>query len=160
LFAPKAMPLNLQLAPPASPTQWEQYFALRWQVLRAPWQQPEGSERDAQDTPNTDGQHPSIYNLGAWLAGACVGCGRVQLNTPQLAQVRYMAVSPSVQGLGVGKQLLTALENWAQQRGATLLELQARENALPFYTACGYTLCEKTHLLFGSIQHFRMEKPL
>ena len=34
------------LRSPATPDEWQRYYHLRWQILRAPWQQPPGSERD------------------------------------------------------------------------------------------------------------------
>lgn len=44
--------------------------------------------------------------------------------------------------------------------GATIMALQTREKAISFYERNGYSLKEKTHLLFGSIQHYKMEKRL
>ena len=38
--------------------------------------------------------------------------------------------------------------------------LEARENAVPFYESLGYSMIEKSYLLFGEIQHFRMKKAL
>jgi predicted GNAT family N-acyltransferase len=36
--------------------------------------------------------------------------------------------------------------------------LQAREGAVKFYQSLGYKVIEKTYLLFGQIQHYKMEK--
>ena len=38
--------------------------------------------------------------------------------------------------------------------------LNAREEALQFYTGSGYELLGPAHLLFGAIPHFRMRKRL
>ena len=37
---------NFSLVAPISGADWIKYFDLRWRVLRAPWDQPRGSERD------------------------------------------------------------------------------------------------------------------
>jgi ribosomal protein S18 acetylase RimI-like enzyme len=38
--------------------------------------------------------------------------------------------------------------------------LHAREIAIGFYQKLGYQMIEKSHLLFGEIQHYLMEKTL
>jgi hypothetical protein len=38
--------------------------------------------------------------------------------------------------------------------------LQARENAVPFYLSIGYSIVEKSFLMWGLIQHFKMEKAI
>jgi hypothetical protein len=40
------------------------------------------------------------------------------------------------------------------------MTLQAREKAIPFYERLGYKVVEKTHLLFGEIQHYKMRKEI
>jgi len=39
----------LILQSPRSPSEWDTYFDLRWRILRQPWGQPRGSERDSED---------------------------------------------------------------------------------------------------------------
>lgn len=131
----------------------ERYFHLRWKVLRAPWGQPEGSERDPKDA--------ECFQLGAFTdAGEVVGCGRIQFNNPQEAQIRYMAVDASEQGRGTGRKIVAGLEEEARREGAKKIILDARENAVPFYEACGYRITAKSYLLFETIQHYRMEKSI
>ena len=135
------------------PDEMEQYFHLRWKILRAPWDQPRGSECDEMEDES--------YQLAAIADdGKIVGCGRLQLNTVSEAQIRYMAVDTSQQGSGIGKLIVAGLEEEAARRGASKVILQARGNALDFYRACGYVVKEKTFLLFNSIQHYLMEKEL
>jgi N-acetylglutamate synthase-like GNAT family acetyltransferase len=55
---------------------------------------------------------------------------------------------------------MEVLEQEAKNRGVSRLFLHARESAIPFYLSLGYEILEKTHLLFGEIQHFSMEKYL
>ena len=78
----------------------------------------------------------------------------------QQGQIRYMAVEVSAQGNGVGSALLAELERIAREQKFTSIVLHARETALPFYLHHGYAQIEKTHMLFNSIQHYKMLKHL
>jgi hypothetical protein len=50
------------------------------------------------------------------------------------------------------------MEKRAWEHGAHEIILHAREIAIPFYTNLNYTIIEKSHLLFGEIQHYLMSK--
>jgi ribosomal protein S18 acetylase RimI-like enzyme len=52
------------------------------------------------------------------------------------------------------------LEGIAFQNGRKKIILHAREIAIGFYQKLGYETIEKSHLLFGEIQHYLMEKTL
>jgi len=138
---------------PISPADFEKYYQLRWEVLRAPWQQPRGSEKADDDASAT---HALLLNEKEEAVGVC----RLHLQTPAEAQIRFMAIRPDYQGQGWGQKLLQYLEEKAWAAGARFITLQARENAVKFYENCNYTVLEKTHLLFGSIQHYKMRKSL
>jgi len=143
----------MYLKAPESPADFEKYYQLRWEVLRAPWQQPRGSEKAADDASAT---HALLLNEKEEAIGVC----RLHLQTPAEAQIRFMAIRPDYQGQGLGQKLLQYLEEKARAAGARFITLQARENAVQFYEKCNYTVLEKTHLLFGSIQHYKMLKEL
>ena len=143
----------IRIITPVSPADFASYYQLRHAVLRAPWQQPPGSERAPDDDRAT---HALLVDDAGQALGVC----RLHLETPREAQIRFMAIHPDYQGQGLGKLLLAYLEDQARAQGARSISLQARENALPFYESCGYTVQEKTHLLFGQIQHYRMRKEL
>ena len=148
--------MHLLLAAPATPADWAAYYALRYRVLRAPWQQPPGSERAPDDDAPT-----VVHRLARDPAtGAVVGVGRLHFPAPHQAQVRFMAVAPEAQGRGIGAQLLAALEEAARAAGATTVVLDARESAVAFYHRRGYHLTAPGHLLFGRIPHWKMEKGL
>ena len=138
---------------PRTEAEFAAYYHLRHAVLRAPWHQPPGSERAPDDDQAT---HAMLVDAAGQALGVC----RLHLHSPAEAQVRFMAIHPDYQGRGLGRQLLAHLEEQARRQGASRLSLQARENAIPFYASCGYRLGEKTHLLYGQIQHYRMEKEL
>lgn len=149
----KILPAGYSYRSPKTENEWRDYFFLRWSVLRKPWNQPEGTEKDDQEESTF---HIIITNE----KNKIVAGGRLQMNDAVTAQIRYMAVDPDEQGKGLGAVVIEQLELEARKKGATHLFLQARENAVPFYLACGYEITAKTFLLFDTIQHFRMDKEL
>ncbi len=141
------------LRTPQSPAEWDAYFDLRWRVLRQPWRQQRGSERDSTD-------ESAFHLLLLDSAGQALACGRLHLNSPGEAQVRYMAVEENGRGRGYGSQVLTALETEARRLGAGKIVLNARENAVEFYAHRGYGVIGEAETLFGAIPHTRMAKSL
>lgn len=144
--------MKTALVSPQTPAQWQKYFELRYQVLRAPWQQPLGSERDQQE-------EQAFHLMLETAEGAVLAVGRCQLLDAETAQVRYMAVAPTAQGQGLGQQVLAGLELWAQQQGAQQLLLNARDSAVGFYHKQGYRDGAVQPPLFG-IPHLQMWKTL
>jgi N-acetylglutamate synthase-like GNAT family acetyltransferase len=139
--------------PPSSPAEWDAYFDLRWRILRAPWGEPRGSERDSLED-------SAIHLLVTDSTGRALACGRLHLNSPTEAQVRYMAVDDSVQGQGYGSAILAGLEAEAKRFGASRIVLNARDKAIKFYEKHGYTVIEEAETLFGAVRHVRMGKSI
>jgi N-acetylglutamate synthase-like GNAT family acetyltransferase len=135
---------------PNTQKEWDEYYQLRYQVLRAPWKQAIGSERNEGDE---TAQHFAFFE-----EGKIIGVGRLDYMSEVIAQVRFMAIAGNRQGEGIGKKLMQHMEEIAVETGRTELILHAREIALPFYKNLGYTITEKSHLLFGEIQHYLMRK--
>ena len=144
---------GLELRTPRSSAEWDRYFDLRWRVLRAPWNQPRGSERDDREN---DSRHLALWDP----AGVPLAVGRIHLMSPTEAQVRYMAVDPGSGGRGLGGRILAGLEHAALELGAARVILNARELARPFYERHGYVVVAPAETMFGSIVHWRMEKRL
>ncbi len=138
---------------PETPNDFEAYFELRWKVLREQWGLLPGTERDDQEA-------TSIHRMILSPKGYPAAVGRLHYNSPQQAQVRFMAVHPDHQGGGFGSAILNELENIAKTENRVEIILQAREGAVRFYEKSGYTIREKSYLLFGSIQHYLMFKTL
>lgn len=57
-----------------------------------------------------------------------------------VVKVERVAVSKHARGLGLGKALITFLENEAQQQGYHEFKLGAQTHAVPFYEALGYRI--------------------
>lgn len=143
----------MKVIEPATATDFDQYYRLRYEELRKPWNQPEGSERAPDDEQAT---HALLLDDSGKAAGVC----RLSFTNRQEAQLRFMAIRHDLQSQGLGKLLVEFLEEKAKAAGATVISLQARERAVPFYERLGYKLVKKTHLLFGTLQHYLMQKQL
>ena len=144
----------MKIIEPNSSAEFEQYYNLRYEVLRKPWLQPKGSEKD-------DGDKSSIHRMIIDESnGKVVAVGRLQFNTSEEAQIRYMAVSDNYQLKGYGNIIVKTLEDIALNKGIRNIILQARENALKFYWKNGYEIIEKSYLLFDEIQHWLMVKKI
>lgn len=142
-----------RLKQPESEAEFKHYYHLRWQLLRAPWQQPEGSEVDAIEK-------QCFHIMALDDKKQVIAVARLQFNADNEAQIRYMAVSPSHQRQGIGRALIDALEQQAKKSSHKNIVLHAREPAVGFYEKLGYKVIEKSYLLFDEIQHFRMSKSL
>ena len=142
----------MHITSPNTEEEFKQYYHLRWKLLRAPWNEPEGSEKD-------DDEDDSFHVIAKDNA-QIVGVARLQNISPQQAQVRYMAVSEDYQGRGAGRKIMQHIEAHARKNGIREIFLHAREPAVPFYEKLGYQHVEKSYLLFGCIQHYKMNKVL
>lgn len=144
--------MKWQLITPVTEAQWQKYYQLRYLVLRAPWQQPPGSERDDLET---QAHHRMIVDA----AGEVLAVGRLHLVDAATAQVRYMAVAEAARGHGLGAVMLQALEQQAVAIGALQVILNARDSAVVFYKKSGYQTGAGQPALFG-IPHWQMSKAL
>lgn len=138
---------------PEADQEWHDYFQLRWQILRAPWQQPQGSERD-------ELEDEAFHVMALDDNRLTVGTGRLHRISNTSAQIRYMAVDPRHQGKGIGSQLLRILEDEAKISGCLEILLNARTTSLAFYQKHNYQIIGDAPELFGCIAHKQMRKQL
>jgi GNAT superfamily N-acetyltransferase len=79
--------------------------------------------------------------LLARLHGEAVGGGALRLDQGEAALVKHMWVDPKVRGLGVGRRVLTALEDEARSRGVDVVRLETNRTlteAIALYRSSGY----------------------
>ena len=143
----------MPVRPPQTDEEFARYYDLRWQVLRAPWGQPRGAERDELES---SADHALITDDN----GAALAVGRLHFNSPTEAQIRYMAVADAARGQGLGRQMIEYLEALARQRGASVIVLNARVEVAAFYQRLGYELLGPGPTMFGAIAHVKMQKRL
>ena len=142
----------MKITEPKTKEDFDKYYDLRWRILRKPWDQPKGSEKD-------DLEDESIHLMACSGGGVC-GVARAHFNSPGEAQIRYMAVDEPYRGKGIGSKLLDELEKSIKQKGGRQVTLNAREIAVGFYEDHGYEIVAKAHTLYGCIEHFKMRKSL
>jgi amino-acid N-acetyltransferase len=68
--------------------------------------------------------------------GRIFGCGALKEYSPSIAEVAAIAVSPQAQGQGLGRRIVTAVEDLARKRGVP--EVFALTLEPPFFEALGY----------------------
>lgn len=130
----------------------EKIIDLRYLVLRQAWGKP-------RETATDDLEFTSV-NAYIKQDNRVIACGRLQDNGNGIGQIRYMAVHPDFQGKGLGKLILSKLEEQGKSIGLKVIELQARENVLEFYKRQNYTMKEISFKLWDLIQHYLMVKEL
>ncbi len=84
---------------------------------------------------------PAGLLLLARLHGEPVGCAAVKFHGQEPAEVKRMWVAESVRGLGVGRRLLTAVEEHASASGVRTLRLETNRvlgEAITLYRSAGY----------------------
>jgi N-acetylglutamate synthase-like GNAT family acetyltransferase len=143
----------MKVIEPKTSEELAMYYQLRWEVLRKPWGKPRGSELDEQEEQSIHAMLVDDNNEG-------IAVGRLQMNSPVEAQLRFMGVRADMQGKRLGDHIISYLEGRARAQGAKKLILQARQNAVSFYERNGYRIKEKSFLLWDEIQHYLMEKEL
>lgn len=74
------------------------------------------------------------------------GCGTFKKYNNNTVEIKRMFVDPNFREFGIGRQILTSLEDWAKEIGYTscILETGKRmTDAVIFYKKCGYSEIEK-----------------
>ncbi len=138
---------------PSTDQEFEQYFRFRWEMLRKPWNFPEGSEKDEYESVS---EHRMIRNG----KGELLAIGRMHLNASDEAQIRHIAVSPDAQGKGLGKMIVSALEQVARKQGVLRLVTNSREISIPFFSSCGFNIEREAPNDLGKLKRQQMVKRL
>lgn len=83
---------------------------------------------------------------GAFLLASADGeplaCGAVKAIAPGIASLKRMWVADDARGLGIGRRMLSALEEQARALGLTTIRLEtnrALDEAISLYRSAGYT---------------------
>ena len=104
---------------------------LRFRVLREPLQMPKGSEKHTHEE--------DLWHLVGIQEERVIGCVLLLPSVDKKSgRLLQMAVVPSLQGQGVGAQLVANLEKRAREENFDEIRLHARAVAFPFYEKLGY----------------------
>jgi amino-acid N-acetyltransferase len=68
--------------------------------------------------------------------GQIVGCAALEIYSKKLAEIRSLAVAPETQGKGVGRLLVQACVELAQEKN--ILEVMAITSSEGFFKSCGF----------------------
>lgn len=82
-----------------------------------------------------------VFVVGRGDAGAVVACGAVDLLDDETAEIKRMWVSPTRRGSGLGKRLLSFLEDEARRAGRSVVVLDTNgtlAEAIAMYRSSGY----------------------
>ena len=88
-------------------------------------------------------RQPNLSFVTARVDGTPVACGAC-VDEGDYVEVKRMYVLPACRGLGLGKQLLEALEQHVRARGGRVIRLEtgtAQTEALELYERAGYHRC-------------------
>ena len=131
--------------------EYDQMVALRYEVLRKPLGlqfSPEELARDASD-----------ILIGAFDEEEILACCILTNAGEKICRLRQMAVRNSLQGKGIGANVLVFAETIAREKGFTSLFMHARKAAQGFYEKLGYEVCSD-EFEEVSIPHVEMKKNL
>jgi len=123
--------MNYIIKSPETELEWDKYFKFRWEMLRKPLGM-------SKETLKDELEDESSHLIAVDEQKIVVGAGRLHFNNNKEAQIRYMAVSNTIQRKGLGSEIVSALETIARKKGIQEIVLNARENAISFYLSMGY----------------------
>ena len=141
----------MQILEPSSKREWEDYYKLRWEVLRKPLGLKIGSEKD-------ELEYSSIHRA-IKINRKIIAVGRLHFLDSKIAQIRYMGVNQQYHNQGLGGMIIKEFEKISNHNNISKMILYSRESAVKFYENKGFEKIDKAHKLEG-IQHFLMEKTL
>ena len=123
--------MNYIIKSPETESEWDKYFNFRWEMLRKPL----GMTKETLKDELEDESH---HLIAVDEQKKVIGSGRLHFNNNKEAQIRYMAVSNTIQRKGLGSAIVSELETIAREKGILEMVLNARENAISFYLSMGY----------------------
>lgn len=137
---------------PTTEQQLEQYFAFRWQILKAPFNFPIGSEKDEYESV---AEHRMLLNY----KNEIMAVGRVHFNSAEEVQIRHIAVDFNAHGKGYGRLIVATLESYAIEQGAVRAVTNSLATSRPFFEQCGYTK-QSTSEALSKLNRIQMVKKL
>lgn len=140
---------------PCSKMEYEKMYDLRWKILRKPWNQPKGSEKDELDS-NEGGVYPFI----ALMNDEIVGTARFHRTNEHEGEIRFLAVKEEYRGQGIGKNLLDHLEWSAISLGIGHIKVDTRKNTQELFEKLNYKKVADGPTLFKKIEHSVMGKQI
>jgi len=132
-------------------TEYEESLDLRWRVMYKPFGLAEWL------TPGV--LHERAIHIAGVTDGRVVAYGRLSLDPGgSCGQLYQVVVDPDVQGKGVGRGIMMALECRAALEGMSSLRLDARLPAVGFYNQLGWLATAPEYITRTGLPHVPMAK--
>ena len=144
--------MNFSLKSPSSYREWREYFLFRYKILRKPIGLHRSTIRDKIEK-------ISYHVMATNNKGKIIGVGRLHFVNIKESQIRYMAVDKNFRKKGVGNAIVHKLEIHSLNNYRNKIILNARENAVIFYSKLGYVNLGIIDVGID-IKHFQMKKNL
>lgn len=144
----------IKIVSPQTREDFKAYYDLRYKVLREPWGMQRGTEKD--DFEPISDHYMAIDEA----TGELVGAVKLFEKEPGLGWFSHLAVKDSWQRKGVGKQLLTFVEQKAKEKGFKALGCLSRLNTTAFFEKEGYTVVGLPVHYLGTTQVVWMQRSL
>lgn len=104
-------------------------------------------------------EHDSKHFIGEDSQAKVVATAMATPYDEATIKVRQVAVDPSSQGQGLGREIMFFAEDWARETGYQQVVLHARQVAVDFYLWIGYEIFDEPFEEVG-IPHRKMRKAL
>ncbi len=144
--------MNFNLKSPSSYREWREYFLFRYNILRKPIGLHRNTIRDKLEK-------ISYHVMAVNNKEEIIGVGRLHFVNTKESQIRYMAVDKNFRKKGVGNAIVHKLEMHSINTHRNKIILNARENAVIFYSKLGYVNFGEIDVGID-IKHFQMKKNL
>jgi N-acetylglutamate synthase-like GNAT family acetyltransferase len=138
---------------PTTRDDFKAYYTLRYKVLREPFGHPKGTEKD-------DYEPLSEHFMAVNEKGEAVGVVKLYEKAEGVGYVSHLAVATDQQHKGIGRQLLTTVEERAKARGFRVLGTMARVTATAYFEKHGFHVAGMPTPHLGTSHLVWMEKAL
>ena len=144
----------IQIKTPQTREDFKEYYALRYELLRKPWGQAKGTEKDDYEPIS---QHFMAVND---QTGMIVGVIKLMEKETGVGWFSHLAVAEAFQRKGIGKLLVETIERAGREKGFRVIGCMSRLNTTAYFEQFGYHIAGLPTHYFGTIQVAWMEKEL
>ena len=144
----------IKIESPETRDQFKAYYDLRFKVLREPWGMPRGTEKDDYEPIS---QHFMAVDDET---GEIVGVAKLFEKESGVAWLSHLAVASEQQHIGIGKMLVSYIEDLARSEGYKQIGVQARLNTTDYFEKLGYRISGLPTHYFGTTQVVWMTRDL
>lgn len=138
---------------PCCKEEFDEMYNLRWKILRNPWNQPKGSEKDEVDFCNE-----RVFHFIAIINDRIIGTIRFHINNEHEGEIKYLAVHDKHRGQGIGKNLVDHIEWFAIGLGIPYIKLNTITTAQFLFERLNYQIIGEGPLLFNEEKQYQMGK--